>query len=218
MKHSLVIIGDVHGQFDDYFEAIELAEYSIQIGDLAFSYDWLIEANVDPKKHRFFGGNHDNYNLIKNSPYYLGDYGSIEIPNFDKSIFFVRGAWSIDQKYRKENVSWWRDEELSYEQCEEAIETYATHKPDILLSHDCAFGLVPHIVDPTFALDMGCSEPYIQTKTGMMLNKMLEIHKPKTHIFGHHHKFFETMIDDTNFICVTADKRFKKNCRHVILA
>ena len=52
------IIGDVHGKYGEYLHLTDDAEYSIQLGDMGFSYNHMKELN--PLNHTFFGGNHDN--------------------------------------------------------------------------------------------------------------------------------------------------------------
>src|ERR1700678_4502205 len=80
---TLRVIGDVHGQIDpddllagysqSYLAVTAGAAHSVQIGDLGNgdAYDRLI-ARVDANHHRFFPGNHDNYDRLP--PHNLGDF------------------------------------------------------------------------------------------------------------------------------------------------
>jgi predicted phosphodiesterase len=92
------IIGDVHGNYQKYLEIIKESEYSIQIGDLGLNYDFFKKNNVNSNNHVFFGGNHDNYDTINSCNNNLGDFGFKQLGDF--KFFFVRGAWSIDNKLR----------------------------------------------------------------------------------------------------------------------
>lgn len=112
----LRIIGDVHGNMDAYIEIASQSQYSIQLGDMGFSYEKLHE--LDPAFHKVLGGNHDNYQIengkfVKQTPHFLGDYGVYEIPKLPK-FFFVRGGYSIDRTRRREFTDWWVDEQLTY--------------------------------------------------------------------------------------------------------
>lgn len=207
---KLRLIGDIHGQYDNHLELAGGADYSIQIGDYGFRYNWLHK--LDLAKHRFFGGNHDNYDEINKSPYCLGDFGLVtHIPELKEKMFFVRGAWSIDYKYRTPNLDWWADEEMSQSRCQEAIEAYAEAKPDILLSHEGPFHLLSALgLDPAFAVRMGFSESFIKTKTNLMLDAMFMRHRPKLYVFGHYHKDFDYEHEGTRYVCICADKNYDR--------
>ena len=189
MKTHLRIIGDVHGHKERYLRLCRKARYTIQLGDHDFDYGHL--SNVSSSNHKFFGGNHDNYDQIAESPHCLGDYGVYEIPNFG-SVFFVRGAFSVDQWKRKEGVDWWRDEELGMAQCYAALECYEAAKPSFVVTHTCPLDVTPHLIYP---------HAVQQTKTGQLLNRMFSVHQPKTWVFGHYHKSWKQTIDGTEFIC-----------------
>jgi hypothetical protein len=110
---QFTIIGDVHGKYDEYVELIRsLPEdaQSIQIGDFGFEYDVFEKENIG-FNHRFFGGNHDNYDKIRDCANAVLDFGQL---GDDGNIFFVRGAFSIDRYIRTIGVDWWPNEELSF--------------------------------------------------------------------------------------------------------
>jgi hypothetical protein len=183
-------IGDIHANRQKYLSLIEGCDYSLQVGDLdIFGFDWLVKEGVDPDRHKFIGGNHDNYDVIKDSPHYLGDFGLWNTPIGE--IFFVRGAWSIDRKFRTIGVDWWAEEELNYQQCLDAIEFYAEKKPKIVVSHACPTNMIQHVTSPEGAKYFGYDQAIIRTKTDEMLHNMLLRHVPETHIFGHYHRFFD---------------------------
>lgn len=196
-KPWLRIIGDVHGHIDRYIPIAQAATYSLQVGDMGFDYSGL--KVLDPKTHRVLAGNHDNYeqdqegNFYNQTPHFLGDAGSLTIPNFPK-IFFVRGGKSIDQSARFPGVNWWRQEELSYSQGVDILEIVKKVKPDFVVTHECPSSLLS---------DVSKNKMYIRpSSTAELLQQMLEIHRPKIWIFGHHHISFYKQVEGTKFYCI----------------
>lgn len=207
------VLGDYHYNVPTYLADIKDCESSIQLGDLAFNFKFLDIYKVDAAKHKFFKGNHDSYDpQWNNLPHDLGDYGPVpSLPN----SFFMRGAWSIDQKWRREGIDWWADEELSYRKLQDLFAAYATAKPDIVLSHQTADDIVPLMgLDPGFAFRMGHKEAYPATRTGQTLNMCLNLHRPKLWLFGHYHRDFDEVIHGTRFICLTADPNLQCKQRY----
>lgn len=202
IKH-LRIIGDVHGRHDRYHQLIRKARYTIQIGDFGFDYDTLL--NVDPTSHKFFGGNHDNYDEIEDSPNNLGDFGIHNVPDFGM-IFFVRGGYSRDAWCRTVGVSIWPEEELSMDQCGRALDLYRKTKPSFVITHEAPIDIVKQIVKP---------EKADKTKTNQLLQAMLDFHAPQQWIFGHYHVSWRKVIEKTLFVCLEElecldfDKRVK---------
>ena len=119
---TVTLIGDLHGKYKRYHEIIREKDrhpYTVQLGDFGFNYETLL--NVDPKNHVFVGGNHDNYEKVKNVPNYLGDFG--QMVNFNGlDFFYYRGAYSIDRQYRTIGIDWWAEEQVSIEGFMEARE------------------------------------------------------------------------------------------------
>lgn len=173
---NFIFLGDVHGNIN---RCIEVATYNvdskiIQIGDLGIGFipnDIL--ATYLPTNFHFFVGNHDNREKAKELPHCLGDYGEA----FKGKFFFVSGANSIDRHHRIEGVSWWPDEELSYKQAEDCLNKWENSKCDILVSHD-----VPQSFAESYMLI------YDTCITRTLLERMIEIRKPKMVIYGHHHR------------------------------
>lgn len=187
------------------------AEYSIQVGDLGLDYSYLDRLQLDVTRHRAIAGNHDNYgeNGCLTDPLFLGDYGVHEVDG--ASIFFVRGAWSIDQEHRKRRqkwpanigeITWWEDEELSRFQMESAIELFRERTPEIVVSHEAPMGIVDRFTNLSFPRNFGYHEGVIATRTNQGLQAMWESHRPKLWIFGHYHCRWEETIEGTHFICL----------------
>lgn len=189
----MIFLGDVHGKYNDYLTIIKQHKSSIQVGDFGFSYECM--KGIDPN-HVFIGGNHDNYNKISDCPNYLGRFGqgyNEEIGGF----FFVSGAYSIDQWARIEGKSWWRNEELSYDESSRCLSKYVAHQPDIVVSHDC-----PGIVS---AMMFNKTD---RTRTRQLLGEMFARWKPRYHIFGHWHESKRMEINGTQFVCLAELETF----------
>ena len=190
------IIGDVHGKYEEYLHLTDEAEYSIQLGDMGFSYNHMKELN--PLNHTFFGGNHDNYDKINTVPHCHGNFGGRHLGNGAAgpvfNYFIVRGAYSVDKKYRTIGFDWWPDEELNRDQAERCINNFAQLKPAMVISHDCPASMVPEFMTNGWKVE--------KSFTGLVLDTMFEIHQPKTWIFGHHHNSKTTTKNGTKFICL----------------
>lgn len=216
------LIGDVHGKYDKYLPLTKGAEYSLCVGDIGFNYSYLTR-HLNPEKHKIIGGNHDCYNTADCpncnksgcdncegrgyvfsdlSQHFLKDYGVYQIPEFDP-IFYVRGAWSIDQAWRHSGISWWKDEELTYQQCDNAICKYQELKPSFMVTHTVPQSIIPYI---PFGKIFG--DKIYNNRTEQMLDNMYEYHQPVHWVFGHWHVDWRKWIEHpktgkkTEFICL----------------
>jgi hypothetical protein len=188
----LTLVGDVHSNVADYVRLVRESAYSVQLGDLGFDYTLLEQ--LDPARHRFLPGNHENYAALP--PHALGDFGMWTVPGAEPEglsgdIFFVRGAWSIDKSSRTENVDWFAEEELSDEQFAQAIDLYSAVKPDWVISHDCPSVLLRYLTNFRWP-----------SRTNQNLQRMLDRHRPKRWFFAHHHFNWSRQIDGTLFFCL----------------
>lgn len=194
MNNKITLIGDVHGKYKRYHEIIrekDRHEYTVQLGDFGFDYSTL--KNVDPKKHVFIGGNHDNYDVINDVPHYLGDFGYMV--NFNGiDFFYYRGAYSIDRQYRTIGIDWWQQEQVGIESFMKARELYREIKPDIVLTHDCPESLIQYLISP--------GAPIYQNTTSWALQELFNIHQPKIWRFGHYHNHWRFTIGKTDFRCL----------------
>lgn len=200
MNPYLRLIGDAHGNYEDYLTLASGAEHSIQLGDLGFDYHCL--KALDPEKHKVLGGNHDNYEekdgkFVKQTAHFLGDFGVHTVPDFGP-IFFVRGGHSIDWKYRVLGVDFFEAEQLSQARMTEAIEMYCDLKPDFVISHECPSSLISSISRRTHWDGI----EILPSMTSRMLDMMWNNHQPKFHYFGHHHVDKELELRGTQFRCL----------------
>ena len=118
---SVLLIGDVHaklGRFARILSAIQ-PERSIQLGDLGMrkEHQWFLD-NLDPDRHRVLFGNHDFMPFL-NKPHSLGDW-SFPFPG----VMAIRGADSIDRRFRSTGLTWWPNEQLSHDRMRQCIEVY----------------------------------------------------------------------------------------------
>lgn len=188
------ILGDSHGEMDQYLDYIKNVEYSVHLGDISFDYAKL--KYVDPVRHRLILGNHENYENIP--PHSLGDFGTHTFPN-GKSFFFVRGGRSIDRAFRTQGIDWFPQEELTTAQGNACIDAYEQAKPDIVLSHECPSSIIPFVSN-----FKGIQPSY----TAQLLQFMLGLHKPKFYFFAHHHVNWWDNIEGTQFRCVGEGKYY----------
>lgn len=102
------------------------------------------------------------------------------------------GAGSIDIAFRREGVSWWREEEITEEDCAELVDKVRARKwdrVDIVLTHDAPAGLVrlgmqppPNYLTPEIA--KYCWEQRVRLRTAM------DAIAPRTLVHGHWHESF----------------------------
>lgn len=207
---KLRIIGDVHGEYKEYFLLTEDCDYSLQIGDMGFQYSPLNK--LDSKKHKFFGGNHDNYDIYFKSPHAL--WGLTETNDYGPSdhgglkFFFVRGGFSIDWQprqqfyFRGKPKSYWEDEELVLEDMLACLEEYKKYKPEIVITHECPRSVAKFVDNPYALKQFGYDPDRFTTKTSELLQTMFEFHQPKVWYFGHYHKDWSENINGTQFTCL----------------
>lgn len=211
-KGHFRVIGDVHGIYDQYAHLCAGADYSLQVGDMGFDYNYITRT-VDSNKHKVIGGNHDNYSdksiledgsvvFGKQSKHFLRESGTWEVPGFGE-IYFVRGAWSIDKDYRTPGLNWWPDEELTQSQGNKMLKDYENKKPNFVVTHSAPWTVLPYIPFKRFG-----TAGDIPTSTSTLLDLAYNIHQPDIWIFGHFHKSWDEFYAHpytgkiTRFICL----------------
>jgi len=184
-------IGDVHGQFDDYvMRLVADAPESIQVGDFGVGFREVDESPRLGPTHSFLRGNHDNPEVCRAHPNYIGDIC------LDGDMFCMSGAFSIDRDLRTVGIDWWPDEQLSYQSLNTAIDLYEQAKPRIVVTHDCP---------ATVAKTLFRRHEYWPNATSKALDVMFQLHKPEIHVFGHWHMNIDQVILGTRFVCVAAN-------------
>ncbi len=193
---DVVLVGDIHGNFKQIIKTAHKHKNQlvIQIGDFGIGFSKNPKPKF-PENLRFIRGNHDDPAKCQINPHYLGDFGFI--PELD--LFYVSGAWSIDEAKRVEGVDWWRDEQLNARQMNEAFDLYAKTKPKFVVSHDCPLFLYQEM--------NYTNKPMIQGgdySTPKFLESMWNYHRPAMWLYGHHHHYFTKNVKGTRFICLAA--------------
>lgn len=206
----MIIIGDIHGKYEQYYSIASQEKSSIQLGDFGFEEAWtkLGYSNLNPELHKVGPGNHDPHNIIENHPFFLGRYGQKIVDNID--FFWIGGALSIDMVYRVgawmngAARTWYSNEQLNYHEMMACQTQYTLIRPRILLSHACP----AHIIDllggnkkPNIMHQYGWGANY-HDMTSQFLDFLYTLHTPEIHIFGHHHVSFHEVINGTEFICL----------------
>ena len=164
---SIYLTGDVHGQIDlakltkkNWKEQENLSrnDYLIQLGDLGLlwkrdkTFEYLLDFYSSRKYTLLWiEGNHDNADMLKEYPEEVWNKGKIhriadniihlmrgQVFEINGCRFFtLGGAKSIDKEQRIEGISWWKEEELNYQEQEEALtnlDKYHYHI-DYVLTH-----------------------------------------------------------------------------------
>lgn len=209
----LRIIGDVHQYYDAYFSLTEECDYSIQVGDMGFNYDPL--KAIHSEKHKFIGGNHDNYDQYYRCPHvvestnqivHLKDFGFVSMYGFD--FFFVRGGFSVDWRQRQRNYlkgglkSYWDSEELHIEAMDAALSAYKKQRPKVVITHECPRSISKLVGDNSILEMFGYNPKTFTTRTSELLEMMFQIHQPEKWYFGHYHKDWTGTVNGTEFRCI----------------
>ena len=145
----------------------------------------------------FVDGNHENFDLLDSFEVKEWHGGKVHIvaPNIihlmrgqiyeieGKTFFTFGGATSVDKIWRREGISWWRQEVPSYLEMEEGIANLkkAGNKVDYIITHSCdesALSLGP-LATRDFQTDL-----YPENE---MLSYFEENVEYKRWYFGHYH-------------------------------
>lgn len=196
----MIVIGDVHGRFRAYERLCQTFgdRPTLQLGDMGIGFP----SGGSPKCRRndwWFRGNHDNPEKSKELPNYLGEGGTAHLDGVD--FFYVPGAWSIDQKYRVEGSTWWREEELSVASLQSLQEAYTYVRPKVVITHDAPKPAAEAVLN-RFRISTENPLPIYATRTGEALSAMFEYHQPDVWVFGHYHTDWHKKINGTKFICL----------------
>jgi hypothetical protein len=198
----MTFIGDCHGQFARYLRIINslpAGEPSVQVGDMGIGFGinlYIVGEGFQgaelpelPSQHKFIRGNHDKPEDCRRHPNYLGEFGYI----MGKDLFYAGGGYSVDRAYRVEGVDWWRDEQLTSAQMDEAFFLYQQIEPAVMVSHEAPDSLLqaaPWVTGPG----------KIRSATSTFLDHLWRSWHPTTWIFGHHHKEVDVKLEGTRFI------------------
>jgi len=207
----IYVTGDTHGGIDIsklsdkcFKEQASLTkkDYLIIAGDFGFIWEkklqkywinWFEEKNFTTL---FADGNHENFDLINSYETELWNNGKIhKISNSikhltrgqvftidDKKIFSFGGGRSIDKAFRKEGISWWREEMPSQEEYSEAID-------NLNKNNWCVDYIITHTA-PTSIIHTLETDHDVYNKENELSDFLEEIEKKtkyKKWFFGHYH-------------------------------
>lgn len=207
---SLLVIGDIHGEYNRYkkiiYDADKLYIKTLQLGDMGFSYKELRIYGIDSIHHKFFGGNHDNYDIIEVYQHNIGNWGLYNHGFID--FFFIRGGFSIDKQGRTPGKDWWKKEELSYKEMRMCFDLYKKIKPKIMITHEAPCFLSRLLGDRNMLISWGYDPDTFCSNTGKLLQACFDVHKPRLWIHGHLHKSNRMVMDGTSFISLAPMETF----------
>ena len=191
----MIILSDVHCDFNHVINVCQrhVDQTVVQLGDLGIGFlrTEYVKENT-PSNFRFFVGNHDSRTLANTLPSCLGNFGEFE------NIFFVSGANSIDRFSRIEGKDWWPDEELTYAQSNECLNLWEQSDKDIIVAHDC-----PQTIAEKFM------SIYDRSLTRTLLDRMIEVRKPKLVVFGHHHRSYDINFNKVKYRGLRINETFQ---------
>lgn len=200
----MIFIGDVHGKTGEYCHLLQRYpdKPTLQLGDMGLGFKSVglppPGMSLPEGDHKFIRGNHDSPQKCQAHRNYAGEFGYWP----ESGIFYLGGAWSIDRAFRTEGVSWWPDEELSFEQFDEAIEIYAASKPRIVATHECPERANNILLGDLMGSYFVAKGEYHKTRTAQALQEMFNIWRPDHWVFGHYHVTKDFPILGTQFHCL----------------
>jgi len=216
----IFVCGDTHGIIDakkllrlKEKENLSQDDYIIICGDagIVWSKDSLkdhidffegLDCNV-----LYIDGNHENYDMLNSYPVEEWNGGQIHKISehiyhllrgevFDicgKKFLTIGGADSSDKEYRKEHISWWSDERISYIDIEEAQRNLekVNYKVDYVITHTPSTKVLKEFIE--ILTQCGEAIPYylepklVSTPSTDMLDYINKNVKYKQWFCGHLH-------------------------------
>ena len=208
----IFITGDTHGKYDirklnskTFHDGRQLTkeDYVIITGDFGFLWFgnqeddyWIKWFNKKPFTTLFVDGNHENFDLLNNYPIEDWNGGKIhrisnsvinlmrgQVYAIDKYSFFTfGGAKSTDREYRKEHISWWKEEMPSEEEYKEGLINLDNNnfEVDYIITHTCS-SKTQQILKRNFGKDRE------STEINYYFDKIEEKVRYRHWFFGHNH-------------------------------
>lgn len=169
-------------------------------------------------------GNHENWNWINSREYDdVGFYHMtkhaillrrntvFEIPYGDgqsRLVHSLGGAPSIDYQFRSQNVSWWKEEMLTYGDVLRACEIGEEYDVDIMMTHDAPDGgtdRVQRIIDnPDYTMFTRNGFAYAAEGRALMNHAVSGV-KPKMFVHGHFHAADQKKDETTHWVSLGCD-------------
>lgn len=228
-KTSLYFLGDIHGEFESIAKKIQQLKienaHIVQVGDFGLGFlhphkekSKLSILNEVLKKYNIqmwaIRGNHDKPSFFaeRNNPYDLSniillpDYSEINLAG--KNILLAGGAVSVDRIFRKEGVSWWRDEGFVFD------ENFSYKKYDVVVTHSrpiesglfFSFSNIREFLQEDKTLESSLEE-----ELALMSKFYEKVRGAPNWYFGHFHESAESFFDGTKFKALRIDE-FDRLC------
>jgi predicted phosphodiesterase len=212
----IYLVGDTHGDIEkiEYFiSKLKDKDHLIVLGDFGFVWNSQQDKLLDiletlPITINFIDGNHENFDMLEKYPIinkYRGCVSQVRKNIFwlrrgekytieDKTFFCIGGASSIDKYNRVEFLSWWKQEDINYEESLRVLKKLKRiKKVDYVLTHTCPTSIIDQICDKDdFKKDYDTNSKLFEL---IYKEKLIEFDK---WFFGHFH------VDQVNgdFICL----------------
>jgi predicted phosphodiesterase len=211
--HAGIDIGKLNNNQFKESKLLNKTDYVIIAGDFGFVWDgsrsdeyWLKWFSEKPFTTLFVDGNHENFELLDKYQVECWNGGKVhkinesvihlmrgQVFQLDNSkIFTFGGAKSSDIEYRKEHVSWWKEEMPSNEEYEEGLRNLevANWEVDFVITHICSsnsLGIINDLFNKNTEL----------TELHEFFNIIEERIKFKHWYFGHYHQDSEIKDNQT---------------------
>jgi DNA repair exonuclease SbcCD nuclease subunit len=220
---QILIIGDIHGNFKASISDIVRKNirdcYLICVGDLGIGFNYSREGEIEGcrKMNDFMQDRNIHFMSIRGNhddPSYFKKGSSASFPNFEllddytvrelngEKFLFVGGAVSIDRLYRREGLSYWRDETF-------VLDESKIQECDVLITHSA-----PRWVGPfdKQGISSWCEKDPTLWDECLTERKdhdtLLKLSKPKRSYHGHFHLYSQiehngtvaTILDELQII------------------
>jgi Icc-related predicted phosphoesterase len=208
-KKKVLIVGDVHGNYDLLFELYKdkNPDIILQCGDFGYFPKFDHVSKEYEILHRikvplyFCDGNHDDHDSLRglNGDGLYG-YSNIRyvkrgdcIAINGENILFMGGAHSTDYHMRTIGYDWWPEEIIQYKN----MQNLPTIKVNIIISHTCPNEFITDESGSPIKSIYLDSDPSREA-----LSQLLENYNPERWFFGHWHCYAESKYKDTYWKCL----------------
>lgn len=207
---KILVAGDTHGDMEQVHYLLAMAKREgcgrvVQVGDFGYwphmrAFDQHVAEAASEAGVMWFwlDGNHENFDALERAV----DVNAAEPQRMAEWLWYLPrgctwewdgvrfmalgGAYSIDKAYRVEGRSWWRQELLTREQVERAMDR---GQVDILFTHDAPEGACP-IVTNEYKGDE------ISRGNRKAVTAVMDAVIPKIVIHGHYHHRYSVTLQD----------------------
>ena len=226
-KDSLVLIGDIHGEFrrmnyDIHKRYGHVDSHIIQVGDAGLGFNkpnyyktelGILNTSLEESNNMLYmiSGNHDDpfYFQESNHPFgyknikLLANYSTLNI--LGKKILLVGGAISIDRTDRVVGISYWQDEKFCF------LPDFPYEKDyDIVVTHsrpsECGSFISQERLQYWFDKDSTLKNEL--RVEGEELNKLYRATKPREWYYGHMHASDFRQYENTTFRCLNINEHY----------